>query len=398
MHPAARDAFVVQKPHDRSRYLTGSNTLQEGAAVEETLLSYFSNQNLTRDMTPGEIKYLVSCMKIRRYKPGEVIVEEGKRYDMLFYIFNGDVDVLKYDESGKHQFAIHRLGNDTFFGEMSFIDEKPASATIVAKTGCTIYSLDRAAIKRNTVFNKMILNITKDNISRLRETNESYVKSIKSELEQTKIRMDFGLFYVITLILSTMTQFIPKPSGLSPLLQIFFSWGALIMLTLPIILFIKKMKKPIADFGVNATGWGKSALEGILISLLMIPVIYLYKHFSEPDAPFITWSQMGNYPPFEFWLYIFGYSIHSVIQEFIARGVIQGSLQRFMAGSHFLVPIFVVSLMFGSAHIHISVQFGILTFVMSFLFGLIYYRHRNIIGVSIVHYSLGVLAMAAGWF
>jgi len=89
--------------------------------------------------------------------------------------------------------------------------------------------------------------------------------------------------------------------------------------------------------------------------------------------------------------------MHSFIQEFIARGVIQGSLQRFMSDSHYMVPILLASLICAISHLHLSLIAALLTFIGSVITGFFYYRHKNLIGITIMHYNVGVVAIAFGY-
>ena len=110
----------------------------------------------------------------------------------------------------------------------------------------------------------------------------------------------------------------------------------------------------------------------------------------------ITWKTIDNYSDGQLAFYLVTYIPHALIQEFIARGVEQGSLQRFMPEAHFLKPIVIAGLLFAILHLHLSVGAAVLTFVVSLLFGYLYYRHKTLVGVVALHTLLGVSATALG--
>ncbi len=218
----------------------------------------------------------------------------------------------------------------------------------------------------------------------------------EKQLEEERLRINFGRIYIVTVIIFSAVTLMPDTSNYPGYLQMILSWGCLLVILIPLILMVRKMNMPLSTFGVTTKNLKKNILEGILFSILLIPVVILYKKITCPHKPIITWRTMRNYTPFEFWFYVITYTVHSYLQEFIARGVIQGSLAIFMKDQHYLVPIVLAASIFGIAHIHISYSAAISTFIISFIFGYIYYRHQNLIGVAILHYILGLTAIAVG--
>ena len=80
-----------------------------------------------------EETFLLKSAPTRVYEPDEVIVEENKRSDGIFAIEKGSVRIIRRSIRGK-SFEITHLGRCDIFGEMSFLDEAPASASVVAET------------------------------------------------------------------------------------------------------------------------------------------------------------------------------------------------------------------------------------------------------------------------
>lgn len=72
---------------------------------------------------------LQSCER-KAYKPGAALIQEGEKQTSLYVIVKGDVKVQR-DHEG---FAIElsRAGQGEIFGDMSFIEGQPASATVIA--------------------------------------------------------------------------------------------------------------------------------------------------------------------------------------------------------------------------------------------------------------------------
>lgn len=154
-----------------------------------------------------------------------------------------------------------------------------------------------------------------------------------------------------------------------------------------------------ADFGLTIKNFKQNIFEGLIFSFFLGGILLLYRFYTiSRGEPFICWKSFLSFSKFQFYVHISTYLIHCYLQEFITRGVLQGLTQKFFKDSHFFFPIFLISLLFCAAHVRISFYFAALTFIVSIIFGSIYYRHKNLIGVSIVHYVTGVLAMAFGYF
>ncbi len=75
----------------------------------------------------SEIKRLLELSKIRKYRPEEVIIQEGSYDSWLYFLISGKVKIEKYGEI----FATMQRAGDVF-GEMSGVDGRSRSASVVA--------------------------------------------------------------------------------------------------------------------------------------------------------------------------------------------------------------------------------------------------------------------------
>lgn len=76
-------------------------------------------------------------MDIKKFKKGEVIIEEGTFGNKAYIIKSGSVEVVKRMADGKNQ-QISKLEKNDIFGEMGLIDQLPRSATVCALEDCSI--------------------------------------------------------------------------------------------------------------------------------------------------------------------------------------------------------------------------------------------------------------------
>tara|TARA_B100001971_G_scaffold84647_1_gene77963 strand:- start:70645 stop:71121 length:477 start_codon:yes stop_codon:yes gene_type:complete len=80
---------------------------------------------------------LADLAYFKAYKAGDAIIEQGSLQLSLIFLINGKVSVHIDDE-----FVINFRGGGQPFGEMSFVNNDLASATLTAETDCTFMCLD----------------------------------------------------------------------------------------------------------------------------------------------------------------------------------------------------------------------------------------------------------------
>lgn len=85
----------------------------------------------------------------KKYKAGEVIVEEGSPGSELFLMCAGDVHIvssLQITADHQENKGIAKLSAEDFFGEIGLFSEELRSASVVAATDCEIAIVDGSAL------------------------------------------------------------------------------------------------------------------------------------------------------------------------------------------------------------------------------------------------------------
>ena len=104
-------------------------------------------ETLFRDLSPVEYLKISKVARWETYKSGEKIIRQGTPVLDLVLIYNGTVDVAV---DGK---GVAQLKDGQFVGEMSFLTEKPATATCIVKhdTECLVWKQPefKDLLKRN---------------------------------------------------------------------------------------------------------------------------------------------------------------------------------------------------------------------------------------------------------
>jgi CRP/FNR family cyclic AMP-dependent transcriptional regulator len=97
---------------------------------------------LFTQLSHRHLRHLASHAEEVRYGANRAIVRQGTRGDSFFVIAEGTATVRRGTR------AIRRLGPGDFFGEMSLLDGRPRSASVIADTSLVTVRLTRAAFNK----------------------------------------------------------------------------------------------------------------------------------------------------------------------------------------------------------------------------------------------------------
>lgn len=141
-------------------------------------MAVLSNLDLLRrvpvfsELTSFQMAQLANAVTKRRFKRGELIVEQGKRSEALFIILAGRARVLLADRRGR-QVILDVLGPGDYIGEISLIDGKSHSATVEAEVQCDMLVLGQTEFNRCLEQNHaMAQSVIKGLAYRLRKADE----------------------------------------------------------------------------------------------------------------------------------------------------------------------------------------------------------------------------------
>ena len=83
----------------------------------------------------------------RRYKRGELLVEQGKKSNTLYILLAGRARVLT-SHTGGREVILATMGQGDYIGEMSLIDDEPHSATVRAEMQTDVLLLSNEEFAR----------------------------------------------------------------------------------------------------------------------------------------------------------------------------------------------------------------------------------------------------------
>lgn len=94
-------------------------------------------------LTEEELQHFMRMSKLRIYKPGETIIEQGRVDFWIYFLIYGKVRIVKHNK----EISVVTRGGDVF-GEMRFIDNSPRSASAYADGDTVCLALDTEYIQR----------------------------------------------------------------------------------------------------------------------------------------------------------------------------------------------------------------------------------------------------------
>lgn len=351
-----------------------------------------------------------------RLDPGELLIAEGQDTTLdLYIVLTGSLkvarragdnanDQLPWIASGDLTVATLRAGDS--FGELGFVKGNVRSASIRGASSSRLLGLNPASFSRleesyPRIASRLMKNLLGSVGERLKLTTDNEIRALKNELHNSLINSKANLFfsYVIALLcvynlaIQTMINLsldTNRASIISAIIILVFA-GVLALM-------IRQSGLPAFVFGLTTRKWQQSIKEcmalttvivGVLITVKWILVTYVprYQHLPVFDFDMAH----TRYLAFNFLLY----GLHSPIQEFIARGVLQGSLQHFFKGKHVTARAILISnALFSATHVHLlGGLLGVIVFVPGLFWGWLYSRHENLIGVSVSHVLIGWTAL-----
>ena len=333
---------------------------------------------------------------------GEVLLAEGAPTDALYLVQRGEVVVEKRDADG-HPRVLARLGEGEVFGEMSFLDGEPASASVRAAREARVARLPRRRLEADASLAglkaRLVAHLAREVVARLRATDGSFAEALRAEVRQARLRTELGWFLIATVGLFGLGQVVQRliVPGLPPALHMAYSWGLLIAIVGLMAGFVRLQQAPLAAFGLTWRGARVSLLEGLGVGGALVGVLAAWRGLTlAPGEAMITWGSIAEYGPAEAAVFFALYAPHCLLQELVARGVIQGALERYLGDSHPQAGLLITSAMFGIFHLYVSLSFALTTAAVSLLFGALYARHRSLAGPTAAHFLLGLASVAFG--
>lgn len=370
---------------------------------------------LLKDFNHKELKALYEISRETTLQEGEYLMKEEDPVNEFFFIVEGDLEIVKHDIKTGQDFVIETLHAGDTVGEMSLFDSEPLTASVRTPTSARLRGISfadlHALAAKNIEVSNIFAHLFKNLSQKMRNTSEVVFNAMKKEVEEYKIRTNMGQFLVHVLV--ALSVIIYSLGFIKYLLTIvpnssYITIPMIIVLGIFALLIIRSSHFPIAVFGLTSKKWKQALFEGIIwtipvAGLVVVVKLLLIQYVPDYQGrpvfePFILMSKSEK--TFQYWIYLnIAYWIFVPVQELIARGALQGLLEKFLISRHRVISAVIISnLLFGIAHFFMSEQIGVMIFVIGLYMGFLYANTHNLLGPIVAHCLIGTWGLSVVGF
>ncbi|MCP5198108.1 MAG: cyclic nucleotide-binding domain-containing protein [Gammaproteobacteria bacterium] len=376
--------------------LDSSIQASDSGAKPVEMLTQEPHELLARlpNLSERVVAALCEVVCIEEYADGALIMAEGERSDHLFVIAAGRVEVYRTARMQRAEQRIVILGPGELLGELALIDGAPRSLSARAHGNCCLLRVCPDHLARLPSGEHLLIELKMGLgaavVKRMRERTDNYVEVLERELDATREQQRFGQFFLYTMTLMAIgmvvNDVITRHLTDVNIYSLEFVWLYTLLLLVPSIVIVQKMGLPLRQLGVTQDGLRVSLIEGGVISFAIILLTAILTLFNILPGRPIAIDPLTTIT----------YFLHSFLQELFGRGFLLSSFQRFLNDERGIKSVVVTSILFGIFHIHFGLIAVALTAVSGIFFGTFYLRHKNLAGVTLVHFFSGVCAFSSG--
>jgi len=143
---------------------------------------WLEDKIFSRNLSEQERDTLQRMITIERFAKGDVIIMQHDAGGRLYLLRSGSVDVIVGFNGESLKLADQ--GEGAQLGDMSFIDDAEASASIIAKEDCVAYRLTRDALSQlfasqHCMAKDIMFSMMKNMSGKLRNMNQNNAASMQ---------------------------------------------------------------------------------------------------------------------------------------------------------------------------------------------------------------------------
>ena len=114
--------------------------------TDQALVEALRHSRLGTELTSEQMQILAGILAFRDLEPGDVLVPQGTSDNHLYVIVRGALAVVRNAETPERMTLLTLTAGD-LVGELSFIDETPHYASLVATSPTRVLGLERERLE-----------------------------------------------------------------------------------------------------------------------------------------------------------------------------------------------------------------------------------------------------------
>lgn len=306
-----------------------------------------------------------------RFDADAILFASGEQPDQFHVVLEGRCEIVKPG-------VITTIEPGACVGELALLRPGPRAATVRAAAGTTLAAFPLDVVRREL---------------------------LGADEHADRRRVSLLVSYLIPLLCGFMfvTEWLRSLTATATGTTI-ITLPIIAVIALILIRPIRSLALPWAAYGITRARWRESLRDGLLFAIPMVLAATGLKlalvwcspvHAEVPvfDCLDGLTRELGSTAAAIRHFVVFNLAYVLVVvplQELIARGLLQGLLERLIASEHRTVlAILISNLIFGAFHLYLSVEVAIATVVLGVYLGSIYVRTRNLIGACVAHAIIG---------
>ena len=350
---------------------------------------YLENNGLLKSLTTDEIDSITEKFERVSLEPGEVLFKEDSNTKDIYVLESGELKIYKSENTKEYTITTqNKVGS--LVGEIAYLCNHNRTTSIAAVDSSIVYKLPADKIGVDPKWQIFMKNLAAKGLEKITVTNTAYMDSMKKTMTLLEAKSASGLFFITTIIGFAFSvicvgviQF--KQYSLHTIPSI---WVQLLVLVIPPLLYVYRFSVPLSEIGIHSKNIKKSLIRALIISTIYAILFTLVLYLINPDLlKKITLSKFFN-------LGGLSYLLHAVLQEILARGIMQSTMKKILGDDKGYLAILVSSMIFSIYHSSLGLFMVVATFLGGLFFGYLYNKDDSLVGVSIVHYVFGAFIFA----
>ena len=114
--------------------------------TDHAIVDAVRHSRLATELSEAQMRTLADSLVLRDLRPDEVLVKEGKSDNHLYVIVNGAIGVVR-NAGTTERVTLLTLTTGDLVGELSFIDDTPHYASLVAIGPTRVFGLEREKLE-----------------------------------------------------------------------------------------------------------------------------------------------------------------------------------------------------------------------------------------------------------